>query len=154
VRRARKTVELRTMSGGESSDSSETIEISACAADRSAARPRCAALKGGSPVNGDAKADETRRRIQHHYQDRSNVSLSPDCPMPQKKAAALPSFPTKLFEMLDLVERDGLSHVISWQPHGRCFVIHRTTELEALLSRYLPGINKTRSFQRQASKHE
>lgn len=29
------------------------------------------------------------------------------------------SFPYKLHAMLDDVETHGLSHIVSWQPHGR-----------------------------------
>jgi HSF-type DNA-binding len=139
------------MSGGESSDSSETVEASVRTGDRSAARPRGATR---SQTNTDVKAGETQRKTQHHYHDRSNVTLNQVSAIPEKRSAAFPSFPTKLFEMLDLVERDGFSHIISWQPHGRCFVVHSPTQLEALLHRYLPGISKARSFQRQASRHD
>jgi hypothetical protein len=31
------------------------------------------------------------------------------------------SFPLKLHSVLEQVEVDGFAHVISWQPHGRCF---------------------------------
>lgn len=34
------------------------------------------------------------------------------------------AFPLKLHSVLDQVELDGLSHVISWQEHGRAFAIH------------------------------
>jgi HSF-type DNA-binding len=60
-------------------------------------------------------------------------------------------FPAQIFEMLDHAEKDGLSHIISWQPHGRCFVMHMPSEIDDVLKRYLPGITKKRSFQRQAS---
>jgi HSF-type DNA-binding len=86
---------------------------------------------------------------QQEYQDRSQVPFVAGN-QSSKKAAAL-AFPAKLFEILDLVEKDGLSRILSWQPHGRCFVIHRPKDLESVLVRYFPGINKARSFQRQAS---
>jgi len=38
------------------------------------------------------------------------------------------AFPVKLHTVLEQVEVDGLSHVISWQPHGRCFVVHKPKE--------------------------
>jgi hypothetical protein len=34
------------------------------------------------------------------------------------------TFPVKLHYMLSDVERDGLSHIISWAPHGRSFALH------------------------------
>ena len=38
------------------------------------------------------------------------------------------AFPIKLHAVLDQVEADGLAHVISWQAHGRCFLIHDPKE--------------------------
>jgi len=62
------------------------------------------------------------------------------------------AFPIKLQEMLDRVEADGFSDIISWQPHGRCFIIHQPKEFTSsdLLPRYNFGkITKLASFQRQ-----
>lgn len=57
-------------------------------------------------------------------------------------------FPYRLYEMLQLVERDGLDHIISWQPHGRCFAVHNPEEFAAILPRYFK-LSKIASFQRQ-----
>jgi hypothetical protein len=43
------------------------------------------------------------------------------------------NFPVKLHYMLSEIERDGLNHIVSWQPHGRCFVVHRKKEFEEKL---------------------
>jgi HSF-type DNA-binding len=89
-------------------------------------------------------------RNELEYHDRSNVPFGPPSQISHQSASNL-AFPIKLFEILELVEKDGFSRIISWQPHGRCFVIHRPMELETFLARYMPGTNKIRSFQRQAS---
>jgi hypothetical protein len=34
------------------------------------------------------------------------------------------NFPEILHYVLSDMEKDGLQHVASWQPHGRCFVVH------------------------------
>jgi hypothetical protein len=34
------------------------------------------------------------------------------------------SFPVKLHDMLSEMEADGMDGIVSWQPHGRCFVVH------------------------------
>ena len=34
------------------------------------------------------------------------------------------AFPAILHYMLNDCQRDGFSNVVSWQPHGRCFVVH------------------------------
>ena len=38
------------------------------------------------------------------------------------------AFPKKLHVMLDQVDKRGLSHIVSWQPHGRCFLVHNKRE--------------------------
>jgi hypothetical protein len=35
------------------------------------------------------------------------------------------NFPVKLHYMLSDMEADGLAHIVSWQPHGRSFTVHK-----------------------------
>jgi hypothetical protein len=59
------------------------------------------------------------------------------------------SFPVRLHYMLNETEKDGLSHVVSWQPHGRCFVVHdQKLFTELILGNYFRQ-SKYASFQRQ-----
>lgn len=45
-------------------------------------------------------------------------------------------FPSKLHAMLSDLEIQGLSHIVSWQPHGRCFLVHRPDDfVKDVLSR-------------------
>ena len=44
-------------------------------------------------------------------------------------------FPVKLHHVLGELEKDGLSHIVSWQPHGRCFLVHKR---KAFVKRILP----------------
>jgi hypothetical protein len=37
-------------------------------------------------------------------------------------------FPVKLHYVLSVLETDGLSHIASWAPHGRCFKVHSSEE--------------------------
>lgn len=37
-------------------------------------------------------------------------------------------FPEKLHYMLSQMERNETSHIVNWQPHGRCFVVHKPKE--------------------------
>lgn len=58
-------------------------------------------------------------------------------------------FPVKLHQVLESVEKDGLGDVISWQPHGRCFIVRKP---DIFISRVMPAyFNQTKiaSFQRQ-----
>jgi hypothetical protein len=50
--------------------------------------------------------------------------------------------------MLDKMEADGHADVISWQPHGRCFVVRKPKEFKELLPTYFK-LSKMSSFQRQ-----
>jgi hypothetical protein len=34
------------------------------------------------------------------------------------------NFPVRLHYVLSETEKDGLQHIVSWQPHGRCFIVH------------------------------
>lgn len=45
------------------------------------------------------------------------------------------NFPEKLYFMLEDVANDGLDHIVSWQPHGRCFLVH---EQERFVKDMLP----------------
>jgi HSF-type DNA-binding len=78
--------------------------------------------------------------------ERSLMSLNPNQNSRNRK---LIQFPVRLYAMLERIGRDGRSHVVSWQPHGRCFVIHVPRLFEQLLSVYFPGIGKLSSFRRQ-----
>jgi hypothetical protein len=40
-----------------------------------------------------------------------------------------PKFPEKLHYVLSEIEKDGLQHIASLQPHGRCLVVHDQEEL-------------------------
>ena len=51
--------------------------------------------------------------------------------------------------MLDKIEDDGHADIVSWQPHGRCFVVHKPREfVETLMPTYFRQ-TKLSSFQRQ-----
>lgn len=66
-----------------------------------------------------------------------------------KKVGATPKFPLKLHEMLNDVEDKGKASVVSWQPHGRCFVVHLPTQfVNDILPLYFKH-SKLTSFQRQ-----
>jgi HSF-type DNA-binding len=57
-------------------------------------------------------------------------------------------FPIKLYEMIEQMDSDGLSQVVSWQPHGRCFQVHEPEAFKHLLQNYFK-LSKIASFQRQ-----
>mmetsp|Transcript_9908 Transcript_9908/g.21579 ORF Transcript_9908/g.21579 Transcript_9908/m.21579 type:complete len:354 (+) Transcript_9908:426-1487(+) len=110
-------------------------------------------------------------RVHHNYHDRAHEVPSSTTTTTSldewqqrgnnhKNHDAVP-FPLKLHDLLERVEQNNNnndddhnttdeSQLISWQPHGRCFVIHRPAAfVEHILPRYFPKIHKLASFQRQ-----
>lgn len=88
--------------------------------------------------------------VQHHYHDhcmdRPEEFMQEHHPA---RGGVVTPFPMKLHEMLKSSEEDGHGHIISWQPHGRCFVVHKSAEfVHLLLPRYFK-LSKVASFQRQ-----
>lgn len=59
------------------------------------------------------------------------------------------NFPVKLHYMLEEVERDGYDDIIAWQPHGRCFLVHKPKEFVEKLLPFWFSQSKIASFQRQ-----
>lgn len=45
--------------------------------------------------------------------------------MQRQRGGVTVPFPIKLHQVLEQVEADGFADCIAWQPHGRCFVIHK-----------------------------
>lgn len=66
--------------------------------------------------------------VHHNHHDHAKDPIAEDfvpddVPQPsfnQHPKVLNMSFPVKLYEMLEKVDKDGNADVISWQPHGRC----------------------------------
>ena len=65
------------------------------------------------------------------------------------KAKPEKRFPYKLYDMLERVEQQGLSDVVSWLPHNRAFKIHDRDRFMTHVSKYYFEATKLRSIQRQ-----
>jgi HSF-type DNA-binding len=107
------------------------------------------------------------RITRHEYHDHASdptvelgFSVESSSP-PKANASQSPSsnngkivpFPIKLFEMIQQLDTDGLAHIISWQPHGRCFLVHQPSTFQKLLRKYFK-ISKISSFQRQLNLYD
>ena len=54
------------------------------------------------------------------------------------RRAAEPTFPERLHFALENAEKDGYDSAISWQPHGRAFMVHDAERLtEKVLKLYV-----------------
>ena len=88
-------------------------------------------------------SSSTDRKVQHNYRDHANVTDSMSGLAVNNELAHSASdrnFPVKLHFMLNELESDGLSHIVSWQPHGRCFVVHKQEDfVSTILPMYVSG---------------
>jgi HSF-type DNA-binding len=51
------------------------------------------------------------------------------------------NFASQLHVLLNNAERDGIAHLVSWQPHGRAFLVHNKDEfVNTILPRYVQSI--------------
>ena len=88
--------------------------------------------------------------VQHHYHDHAaDPTIDPSLVKHKAKGGVIVPFPVKLHGMLDKIEADGLAHVVSWQPHGRCFVVHKPKEFVNHIMPHYFKQSKMASFQRQ-----
>lgn len=98
---------------------------------------------------GKTALNKERHYVQHKYHDLLNEADS------MKRSGHKPivsndSFPMKLHRILDEVEKEGLAHIISWQPHGRAFIIQDTALFtRIIMPKYFPNAKKFSSIQRQ-----
>jgi HSF-type DNA-binding len=69
-------------------------------------------------------------KVEHNYHDYSNEQNTGDVLAAASEGSnrSDQNFPVKLHYMLSELEADGLDDIVSWQPHGRCFVVHKQKE--------------------------
>lgn len=94
-----------------------------------------------------------RAFVEHHYHDHSRDPLVKSVELVGSRSGGdsvmTRSFPEKLQLLLDTMAQESLEHIVSWQPHGRCFVIHDKNEfVNSIMPRFFMQTKLT-SFQRQ-----
>jgi hypothetical protein len=73
--------------------------------------------------------DNQPRKVEHNYHDYSqDVEGSKENSEEGNVSRNDQNFPVKLHYMLSELENDGMDYIVSWQPHGRCFVVHKQAE--------------------------
>jgi HSF-type DNA-binding len=126
---------------------SETGKFMSLASSYSADRALSATLQATAyPDEGIVRVD-LRSQESIFYHDYSSLALESFNASSNPRRP--PRFPEKLFEMLDRAEAEGLANTISWQPHGRCFIVWRVQEFTSLLPTWMPGMTRWKSFQKQ-----
>lgn len=115
---------------------------------------QCCSQQGGHCSSSE------RTFVDHTYYDHlndlvddSSSKFLPDHHCKQNKGpegrVITVSFPVKLHQMLSSVVKEDLDDIVSWQPHGRCFLVHKRSDF---VSKLLPRFfcqSKLTSFQRQ-----
>ena len=102
------------------------------------------------PPSATTAKNNRRQFVQHKYTDHAyDRPTAVDGSMVLSGKSSSMAFPIKLHEILSKVERDGLSSVISWQPHGRSFKIHQHEEFSRNILQQYFVMTKKSSFLRQ-----
>jgi hypothetical protein len=65
------------------------------------------------------------------------------------KGGVTTPFPWKLHDMLDDRDKEGKHSVVTWQPHGRAFMVHKPKEFVDHIMHHYFNQTKYASFQRQ-----
>eukprot|EP00339_Tiarina_fusa_P014260 CAMPEP_0117047090 /NCGR_PEP_ID=MMETSP0472-20121206/32559_1 /TAXON_ID=693140 ORGANISM="Tiarina fusus, Strain LIS" /NCGR_SAMPLE_ID=MMETSP0472 /ASSEMBLY_ACC=CAM_ASM_000603 /LENGTH=406 /DNA_ID=CAMNT_0004759689 /DNA_START=100 /DNA_END=1320 /DNA_ORIENTATION=- len=100
--------------------------------------------------------------VEHNYHDHLHDPIEPEAIAIQEATeleaskkrrghrggVAVP-FPEKLHDMLSKMDEEGNTNIVAWQPHGRCFTVHKPKEfVEEIMPRHFKQTKLT-SFQRQ-----
>jgi hypothetical protein len=67
--------------------------------------------------------EKRNEAVVHAYHDHAN-EVEKVAENSEESNAVEESFPYKLHYMLTELETDGMDDIVSWQPHGRCFLVH------------------------------
>lgn len=107
--------------------------------------------KGPQKTPGKTAKNKERHFVQHNYHD---LATEPDSIIgsDHESSSGLSddAFPMRLHRMLDEVDKEGYAHIISWQPHGRAFIIRDTCLFsQIIMPKYFPTSKKITSIQRQ-----
>ena len=75
-----------------------------------------------------AQAERKVEKVEHNYLDHAHIVEENLSGASKPANASDRHFPVKMHYMLAELEQDGLDHIVSWQPHGRAFVVHNQAE--------------------------
>jgi hypothetical protein len=99
-------------------------------------------------IKKTSRAMKRHITVQHNYHDHAADICGDNRGHVRARGGVVTPFPIKLHAMLDAVETDRLDDIVSWQTHGRCFVVHDQKQFVSILMKYF-NISKVSSFQRQ-----
>lgn len=82
-----------------------------------------------------SSSKRTRTYVEHNYTDHYHdpiytpgINEEDDVDSPKRRGprgGVVVPFPERLYTMLKQAEPEGFEDVVSWQSHGRCFIVHQ-----------------------------
>lgn len=111
------------------------------------------------PTGLTAKGQK-RIYVDHHYNDKSfeiyeaSSGKEREAISLYKQGQMTGPFPLKLQTLLNIVEKNNLDHIVSWQPHGRSFLIKDTNKFESVLMKKFFNQGQLSSFRRQLNLYD
>jgi hypothetical protein len=91
--------------------------------------------------SNEEKAEQHNEKVVHDYHDYANEAekreeslgdvhqhMEEHTQPSSMSNGGEQNFPVKLHYMLNELEKDGMDDIVSWQPHGRCFLVHKQRE--------------------------
>lgn len=117
----------------------------------SQSKSRASPTKTDPDFNADNKTQE-KCCVQHDYHDHALDIENEDVEQSAvSRGGVTVPFPLKLHRMMEFIDASepDLADIMSWQPHGRCFLVHKPKDFAAkVLPRFFHQ-KKYASFQRQ-----
>jgi hypothetical protein len=136
----------KTRKGSNAGDSTKTVVsnfvVSDTESDVKVETPRSSRRCKAPRRVSSASHNGMKHYVEHNYHDHkhdpveyntppSSLSIVDGESFPKRtghKGGVSTPFPEKLHELLESADRNGQNDVVGWQPHGRCFVIHKPKE--------------------------
>ena len=148
----------RSITLSQSSNNIDTSELKKESIEKSKQHPE-PTITNKSKADHPNSCDESGRKqvvqkkqkvVKHDYHDHSSETESTyEVEKHISRGGVTTPFTLKLFDMLRSIEEDNMSHIVSWQPHGRCFAVHiPKLFVEEVMPKYFQQ-KKYASFQRQ-----
>ena len=112
------------------------------------------AVTATPPATKRRKRGKPEFKIKHNYHDNSGMSFdgymqSHPGHKPAREFKDHMSFPRALHAMLDFVAQSDQTDIVSWNPHGRAFTIHKPEAFTNLLIPKYYQMKNYASFLRQ-----
>jgi hypothetical protein len=67
---------------------------------------------------------------QQNLEKANGNAIKEPAPSTSRSSPVRHNFPDKLHYVLNEMAKDGMEHIMSWQSHGRCFIVHDQKRLE------------------------